>query len=359
MIDELEVRGFRSFSELHMRGLTRVNVIVGKNNAGKTSLLDALEVLFLRPNPMDLFRSLWRRKEVPSRGPDQGSSNVLVQLDARQLFHGRSLDHNASFGVAGKSGEASLRLDVIARQVKPRVEQVSPGIHETVRFVLYGDTEAASFQWPLSGTSVVINTTQRSALEELSRPHVYVGTGLMSARDRGRLWDSMVGNDEEDFVTQAVKTAEPNVERILFTSGEAYGGTPTSFVRLKGVPERVPLGNLGHGATRLLEIAMLLVQARDGAFLMDEIEIGLHYSVMASVWRLILATAQRLNIQVFATTHSQDCLEALAGLYEDDRSLANVVSLHRLDVGATKTERFSMEDIQIAETSKLELRGLP
>ena len=61
---------------------------------------------------------------------------------------------------------------------------------------------------------------------------------------------------------------------------------------------------------RLLGIALALVNAKDGILLIDEIEGGLHYSVQPDMWRLIFETAAKLNVQVFATTHSLDCIRA-------------------------------------------------
>lgn len=194
--------------------------------------------------------------------------------------------------------------------------------------------------------------------DQLIRPYVFAGPGTLGARERGRLWDLIVGNEDEDLVTAALRTIEPNIERVIFTVGDSYSSVPAPFVRMKDMSERVPLGNLGHGAGRLLEIALLLVQARGGVFLADEIEIGLHHTVMKEVWHLIVETAMRLDFQVVASTHSQDCIRALADLYGDNRSLVDVVALHRLDAFASKTERFSMDDIEIAEDTRLDLRGL-
>ena len=123
MIDELEVRGFRSFSELVVHGLTQVNVIVGKNNAGKTSLLDALDLLFLREHPMGLVRSLWRRQEIQARGIAQGGPDSDFHLDARQLFYGRKLDSGSCFRLLGKTGGSSILLDVA---VQPERESAGP-----------------------------------------------------------------------------------------------------------------------------------------------------------------------------------------------------------------------------------------
>ena len=71
--------------------------------------------------------------------------------------------------------------------------------------------------------------------------------------------------------------------------------------------------------SRMLRIAMALVNSQDGMLLIDEVESGLHYSVLLDVWRLIFKTARDLNVQVFATTHSSDCIKAFQRAAEEDK----------------------------------------
>lgn len=83
-----------------------------------------------------------------------------------------------------------------------------------------------------------------------------------------------------------------------------------------GRPE--PLGNLGEGMNRMLALAIGLVRSADGILLVDEIENGLHYSVQPDLWRMIFETAQELNVQVFATTHSYDCVQAFERVAQEE-----------------------------------------
>jgi hypothetical protein len=374
VIQSLEISGYRSFDTLRAEGLTRVNLLVGRNNAGKTSFLEALELLFLRNHPTALLRSPWRRQEVPSTGADPsttGRSDAL--LDARQLFHGRELRLGKSFSITGKDERGDeIWAKAVIQPVSspPRTADMdfqtadmylTLGALDSVNLTMRLTTEQRTSKrtYSLFGQALSVNTTMRGAPTELIRPFIFASTASIGARERGRLWDLIVGNEDEDFVTDALRILEPTVDRIIFTAGDSYGGMPAPFVRLKGMTERIPLGNLGHGASRLLEVALLLVQARGGAFLVDEIEVGLHHSAMESVWQLLIETSRRLDIQVFATTHSKDCIQALASLYRRSRELADVVSMHRLEAGATRTERFSMDDVEVADDARLELRGLP
>lgn len=90
--------------------------------------------------------------------------------------------------------------------------------------------------------------------------------------------------------------------------------------------------------------------------MVDEIDTGLHYSVLADMWKLVIETAKRLNVQVFATTHSLDCVHALAWVQEQNPSLASEVTLHRVEKDAPATVVYSMDEIAIAERGQIEVR---
>ena len=100
-------------------------------------------------------------------------------------------------------------------------------------------------------------------------------------------------------------------------------------VKLKSQEQRVPLRSLGDGALRLFGVALALANSRDGFLLIDEAENGIHYSVQRDYWRMVLQAARKNNVQVFATTHSWDCIAAFARAASEDENAEGV--LVRLD----------------------------
>lgn len=106
----------------------------------------------------------------------------------------------------------------------------------------------------------------------------------------------------------------------------------------------------------LLALVLHLFSARGGFLLIDEIDTGLHYSVMADMWRLVVETAKRLEVQVFATTHSLDCVRALARLRKKYPETADEVTLHRVEKDAPQTVVYDADEIVIATESQLEVR---
>jgi predicted ATPase len=150
---------------------------------------------------------------------------------------------------------------------------------------------------------------------------------------------------EEDQVTTALRIIDPQIERIALVGDLRVWRR--FFVRLSGSEQRLPLGSVGDGSKRLLALALHLVSARGGYLLVDEIDTGLHHTVMADMWRLVIETAKRLDIQVLATTHSLDCVRALAWVQEQNPDLASEVTLHRVEKGATETVAYSMEELVV------------
>jgi len=90
--------------------------------------------------------------------------------------------------------------------------------------------------------------------------------------------------------------------------------------------------------------------------LIDEIENGLHWSVMPRIWRFLVETARTLDVQVFASTHSKDWLEGLADLHRTDPTLTADVAVHRLEAGRETPVRFDAAGIADYVAMELEAR---
>ena len=90
------------------------------------------------------------------------------------------------------------------------------------------------------------------------------------------------------------------------------------MLKLHGVADRVPIGSMGDGMWRMLGLALSIANAKGGVLLVDEIDTGLHYSVMEGMWRMLGKAAAAGSVQVFATTHSRDCYESLAAISKSD-----------------------------------------
>ena len=131
------------------------------------------------------------------------------------------------------------------------------------------------------------------------------------------------------------------------------------MAKLSGHNGFIHLLSLGQGVNRLFEIALALVNAKDGLLLIDEIENGLHYSVQPAVWRMIFDMSRKLNVQVFATSHSWDCIKAFRAAVANNKqedSLLISLRKHQFKEGVVAAVLFDEDEFDIIASERIEVR---
>ncbi len=149
------------------------------------------------------------------------------------------------------------------------------------------------------------------------------------------LFDKVVLTSDEELVLESVRIIEPDIIRLASLGGGIFSSEDHTraglFVKSSKWEERIPIGSFGDGIWRLLGLILSLVGAKNGTLLIDEIDTGLHHTVMSKMWKLICITAKKLNVQVFATTHSSDCWKTLADNAVEDEFADMPIRVHRID----------------------------
>jgi predicted ATPase len=347
-ITSLQIENFRCFEKLRVDGLTQASLIVGGNNSGKTALLEALEAVASSESPFVLYRASLERGESRRGRGDQ------VEIDLRHWFRGHGLEEGATFRVSA-AGEREIHVSHTLQRVP--VDAPSPP------FVPGGLQITLEQSGKGSGVPVLPLTAEGflgAGLPSVPydfglrlRPPVgFVTTDRLIPSELARLWSKVVLTPDEERVVTALRLVEPAVDRIAISES---GGAAIAQVLLRGAPGPIPLGTLGEGVSRLLTLGLHLVVTKGGFLLVDEIENGIHWSVMPKLWHFLVETARALNVQVVATTHSKDCLEGLAHLHRTHPALAEHVSVHRLEAGRETSVRFDAG--RIAEYIEMELEA--
>ena len=351
MIRSLDITGFRAFERLTMRGLERVNLLVGKNNCGKTSVLEAIQFLASQGDPYTLWEAMFRRGEqITDPEAERGYGG---QADISHLFHGHVLDIGRSFEIWQRNGGEPE--SVTASVGEPNPEELgqaelfddpdgpTTGLHLALKWRCGDDRAGQTIPLRRTGSHVAedyalaarsFRRQFRGAAER--RPVRFVTTASLGKGQAAAMWNQIAATEYEEKVLAALQVVEPRIERIV-----ALPGVPSTYrdgadrggfvVRIAEVGPRVPIGSMGDGIWRMLGLSMSLATARGGLLLVDEIDTGLHYTVMRDMWRLVLETANRLNLQVFATTHSLDCWLSLADVINGEPDLKRQVAVHRIE----------------------------
>lgn len=369
MLRDLRISGFRGFREFAMSGLGRVNLLVGTNNCGKTSVLEAISLLSVPGTAAQLWQVQSRRGEF--------IEHTDRQIDVSQLFHGRTFE--GEFQITGSSADrrySTMRGFLVASGVTTTDIEDDDGDDEIVSPTAVEGPLALQLEWRelslveirLPLLTVQVPATRLGGLHEqsllaardasasgLRRPVLFIATDGLTRQQIVAMFEHIVLTPDETTVLQALRRIEPGIERIATIGSRARRPTRGSRggLVLMVAGRRVPVGSMGDGLWRLLGVALALVQARGGVLLVDEIDTGLHYSVLVDMWRLVLETARSLDVQVFATTHSRDCYEALAAVTEPGRT---EISLQRIERGKVEAVAFTELEIRQAAERGLEVR---
>lgn len=341
LLDSLEIKGYRCFEHLTIEKLGRVNLIVGKNNVGKTALLEALWIYSQRGRAETLVDLLVARDELPNpaRFREINEDNKLLRESVwkiRNLFYGYPevkssfLETSFSIGLVNEDiGKLLVKIDWFdSTPVEERYESGSDIRLESTYLVEYEEYYGNSY--PPNTNNYYPDTTESIPLQRLFKPRLnppdYPRLSCLLVRATGiekkdlyELWDAISLTNLEDDVSKALHIIEKKIKKVGFIGNPPGDESRIAVVQLENLTERIPLRSLGEGMNRLLGIALALVNCKDGMLLIDEIETGLHYSVLPDVWRLIFRTARELNVQVFATTHSYDCIQAFQKAAEEDK----------------------------------------
>ena len=368
VISSFRIEGFRGFQDFQMGDLGRVNLFVGANNSGKTSLLEALYLLASRADPLVLARALRRRGEVimdRSRSQDRD----LPEVDASHLFFGHKCQLGARFKLSAANREArqSLTATVVALTMEERASmRMRSGETPTSSLRLNGSPQPVASDIPLdaSGAFSAINV-DRGVEENTVQPNVvYITTQPMHGADLVAMWNNISLTEDEDLVLDMLQSFDNRIERIapqMPFRGCETGANRSGFV-IKHLDscDRIPIGSMGDGLWNLLSMAIAITQCRDGILLIDGIDEGLDVSAMSCMWKMIISAARALDVQVFATTHSSDCVNSLAQQSEEllaglDRSLEPVV-LQRIERDRRRATPYTSRQIQIASDQLIDLR---
>ena len=184
----------------------------------------------------------------------------------------------------------------------------------------------------------------------------YVHTIDFNTEKNAFLFDNIALSPEEQYIIRALQIINPQIERINFLNSETEraGRKRVPIVTLKGDSRKYLLSSMGDGINRMLTIILAMLNCKNGVLLLDEFETGLHYSVQGELWKIIFMLAEELNIQVFATSHSNDCIRNFANINKQ-----GVGMLFRLEKRKDKIIAVGYEDseeLQFATTNNIEIR---
>jgi len=314
MLKSVHIKNFRGFRDLKLDPLKRVNLIIGQNNTGKTGVLEALSLLLWEPSPVNC-------QELPGLFRSTGASD-RNETFWKWLFFNKSLAQNLEISASfDDKRDFELTLQPKRGVALPHGTFRSEGnLGIATCYVSGGRNESnAGFKPAIFSTHPSDPT--KNAIE----------------------YNRVILKRRKKQVEEMLREIEPRLETLEALQTNQLA--PLIYADL-GLSEMIPVTQLGQGFNRLLDIYSEVVASDAKALLIDEIENGLHYSVLPVIWKGLFLAAKEVDVQIFATTHSWECILAAdqAAREGEDYDLA-LIRLDRVkeDIKATIIDGKSLD----------------
>ena len=355
MLNSLAIKNFRMLEDFQVPKLGRVNLIVGKNNSGKSTVLEALRIYAGNAN-RNLLEKIAISHDEKCWLNDEEQGERDIDLPYEDLFTGRRFpeDENTRISI----GESVINEHTLFIQNVYLVERIEIEIDEKreTRQRMYRDiiskSEVDTLDFPVQQALLVSKDKRTSYVRfdkrrpsypietPVTNPCSFIPTSFISPDELALEWGRIALTEHEKVVHDALKIVIPEFENLVFTENNptySSRNRRTAKVKLTNLSRPISLNSLGDGMLRVLQLALKIFPAEGGFLLIDEFENGLHYSIQEKIWALLFEMADKLDIQVFATTHSWDCIESFNKVTQNNDTIEGV--LFRMGKSAKKSNQ--------------------
>lgn len=341
------IENFRGIKTCDIHELGLVNVFFGKNNCGKSSLLEAIFLMSGPSNPV-----------LPILVNNLRQLVSFTEEDILTDFYGLSAENKIRI-----HGEGKNKRDVCVKMIKSHtgqvaLDQLSQGNAEQSikRYGLKVEYRVGESQH-LYHTELLVNPneegsaqakTDKSYQESMYAEYIPSGNVLLHAQEK---LAQIIVDKRESEIVEALKIIEPRIKDIVLVNNKIMADI--------GFESRLPIHVLGDGVRKVLAILLAIHSAKGGVLMIDEIDNGLHYSIMPALWKAILHACQKQATQLFVSTHSADFVQALVDAMTQDDGLDTSVSAYKLvkrDDDQLVALRYDKEKLIYAMNQEMEVR---
>lgn len=362
---KIKIQHFRGIKNCTINDLGKhINLFVGKNNCGKTSVLDTIYLLTGMSNA-DLIRRINLFREYKLSDFSDFAEMNFYNLDISKSINlscseTNEINRELTISPVLDDGFTETKLGSISNQSERKIKELE--FKFTQRKGGQKNTEYASITMVNINSEETYDKQQDSnkqqirVLKPISYKESILSVYLNSKYSLSVAINSLstiIENKQKDIIIDSLNRIDNKITDIAIIRNNVLVDV--------GLDKLIPLEVLGDGTRKLLAIITSLYQCRDGILLIDEIDNGLHYSSMSILWDTILYTAKAFNVQVFATTHNIDSLKALKTVLESENFLEeqNTTICYRLRHGSEDeltAFRYDFESFEYAINMDHEIR---
>lgn len=344
MFNKIEIERFRGIKRASIEGFKQVNLFFGKNNCGKSSLLESLFLASGLSNPLLPINVNFMRGYNKARLND-------LKLD----FY--NLDSNYPIHIRLENEERrDLKLNLIEQeQNNVSLNAGDTNILSNIEEGKYG----LKFDFKINDkhfeSQLVFNSANSTDATRIVSKHYVESLRCIYLSPKYDFSTSIQGlknilqNKDERFIVEGLRLIEPRVKDFIFTDKEMLVDV--------GLAKRIPINMMGDGARKIVSLLTSVYDCKNGILLIDEISNGFHYSVMRDLWKVLIDAVVKNHTQLFATTHDVDSIKGLRdAALENYKDIVAAFKLLKTSDDELKAYHYSLESLDYSINQEIEVR---
>ncbi len=340
---DITISNFRGFDYLKLEDFARLNVFVGANNVGKTSILEALFMLVGMSNPLMPQRINYWRMLSPNNNIDS----------TRYIFH--NLNFGAVPVLLANMDEGIRKLTFSPLMTNDANSSQSTSAHSAIRQLNFDydirDGEGYSFHSTLfiGADGNIQQTVDSGYTEKMNCIFIPADKNDGNATSN---YATLVRRNMKEAVIEAIRSFDPSIETIEALPDGLY-------LKVAGVEELLPISMAGDGTRRMINILSSIAIDDYPVVLIDEFDNGLHYTAHRLMWKAVLKFIVKHDIQLFVTTHNLDCLQGLKNAMQEEPDFQDLT--HVYNIAKTKNKgyqayKYAYAGLKEAIDNEIEIR---
>lgn len=349
MIESVEIKNYKVIDYLKVENLTNVNFFVGKNNCGKTSLLEAI---FLNLEPSNPQVIIWRVS-------NQIRQIMVSEDNLAWLFHKMNMEKNIE--IISVYDSKKMRVKIHPKISSDFAQIIPSDTQETINKALNSVSSNKKvtglvFESKFNGKNEVkssfgirgnnITDIKQSEYETFSG--LFIESNMLLANIAYIIAQIRIAKKEQIF-DEYLKLFDENILGVEVIGSE-------TMIDIQGMPQKVSVNIMGEGFKKFLLVVGSLILAKHSYICIDEIENGLHFEAMKKLIESIVKLSNKTKIQLFISTHSYEFLEILNNIALETKS--NNIAVFNLKQTEEKlqTTRYDMADLKHLLNAEIEFR---
>ena len=319
-VKNISFENFKCFKKLEFDGFKRVNLIGGKNNVGKTSFMEGINLTVYSEDALKLHTNI--RQMIKDRQNDD------IDID---FFY------NDEDNININTDKKNIKITYIKNPIKENRMTSAPYFN-----LILGFSEFELDIYDFCNPKIIIKDDYH-----------FIHSSKFNEEYIAALYGNVINLGKEDYIDNSLKMFDENIIalRQIFNNNKV-----TLKLKLKDREKPVLLSSFGEGVNRYIAIICAIWASKDGYLFIDEIENGIHYTNYPKLWKLIFEISKEANCQIFAATHSKECIEAFNKENKDNEGL--YLELYRNQkIGLINIKDRDNEQLEYALLNNGEFRG--